>query len=41
MLRLYYFESLINGMAICLGYEFRPNMMAIQEGYNKNFHEDH
>ena len=25
-------------MAICLGYEFRPNMMGIQEGYNKNFH---
>ena len=28
-------------MAICLGYEFSPNMMGIQEGYNKNFHEDH
>ena len=28
-------------MAICLGYEFGPNMMGIQEGYNKNFHEDH
>ena len=25
-------------MAICLGYEFSPNMMGIQEGYNKNFH---
>ena len=24
-----------------LGYEFGPNMMGIQEGYNKNFHEDH
>ena len=25
-------------MVICLGYEFSPNMMGIQEGYNKNFH---
>ena len=41
MLHLYYFESLKNIMAICLGYEFSPNMMGIQEGYNKNFHEDH
>ena len=38
---LIYFESLINSMTICLGYEFSPNMMGIQEGYNKNFHEDH
>jgi hypothetical protein len=28
-------------MAIFLGYKFSPNMMAIQEGYNKNFHEEH
>ena len=41
MLRLYYFECIINSMAICLSYEFSPNMMGIQEGYNKNFHEDH
>ena len=41
MIHLYYFESIINIMAICLGYEFSPNMMGIQEGYNKNFHEDH
>ena len=25
-------------MLICFGYEFSPNMMGIQEGYNKNFH---
>ena len=25
-------------MVICLGYEFSPNIMGIQEGYNKNFH---
>ena len=24
-------------MVIYLGYEFSPNMMGIQEGYNKNF----
>ena len=38
MIHLYYFESLKNSMAIFLGYEFIPNMMGIQEGYNKNFH---
>ena len=25
-------------MVICLGYEFGPNIIGIQEGYNKNFH---
>ena len=25
-------------MVICLGYDFSPNIMGIQEGYNKNFH---
>ena len=25
-------------MEICFGYEFSPNMMGIQEEYNKNFH---
>ena len=25
-------------MVIFLGYEFSPNKMGIQEGYNKNFH---
>ena len=25
-------------MVICFGYEFSPNMIGIQEGYNKNFH---
>jgi len=24
-------------MVICSGYEFSPNMIDIQEGYNKNF----
>ena len=37
MLHLYYFESL-NNIVIFLGYEFSPNMMGIQEGYNKNIH---
>jgi hypothetical protein len=41
MPHLYYFESLKNSMAIFLGYEFGPNMMGIQEGYNKNFHKEH
>ena len=41
MLHLYYFESLKNGIAIFLGYEFSPNMMGIQDGYNKKFHDDH
>ena len=25
-------------MVIGLGYEFSPNIIGIQEGYNKNFH---
>ena len=41
MLHLYYFESLIILMAICMGYEIGPNMIGTQEGYNKNFHVDH
>ena len=32
-----FWESL-KSMVIWLGYEFGPNMMGIQEGYNKNFH---
>ena len=32
-----FWESL-NNMVIFLGYEFSPNMMGIQEGYNKNYH---
>ena len=28
----------LNSMVICFGYEFSPNMLDIQEGYNKNFH---
>ena len=27
-------------MVVCFGYETSPNMMGIQEGYNKNFHID-
>jgi len=27
-------------MAICFGYEFSPNMIGIQEGYNKNYHKE-
>ena len=38
MIHLYYFESLYNSMVICFGYEISPNMMGIQDGYNKNFH---
>ena len=38
MLHLDYFESL-NSMVICFGYEISPNMMGIQEGYDKNFHK--
>ena len=37
MLHLYYLRVL-NSIVIRLGYEFSPNMMCIQEGYNKNFH---
>ena len=32
-----FWESL-NSMVILLSYEFGPNMMGIQDGYNKNFH---
>ena len=38
MLHLYYFESLLNSMVIWFGYKISPNMIGIQEGYNKNFH---
>ena len=31
-------DALLNSMVICFSYEFSPNMMGIQEGYNKNFH---
>ena len=27
----------LNSMVICFGYEFSPNTMGIQEGYNKTF----
>ena len=27
-----------NNMVICFGYKSSPNMMGIQDGYNKNFH---
>ena len=32
-----FWESL-NSMVIFFGYKFSPNMIGIQEGYNKNFH---
>ena len=38
MLELYYFESLLELHGICFSYKISPNMMGIQEGYNKNFH---
>ena len=38
MLHLYYFESLYKSMVVFFGYETSPNMMGIQEGYNKNIH---
>ena len=38
MLHLYYFESLLESMVICFGYKTSPNMIGIQEGYNKNIH---
>ena len=38
MLNLYYFKSLIEQHGNLLGYKISPNMMGIQEGYNKNFH---
>ena len=41
MLHLYLFESLMIAMVICMGYEFGPDMIGTQEGYNKNFHVDH
>ena len=37
MLHLDYFESL-NSTVICLNCEISPNMIGIQDGYNKNFH---
>ena len=41
MLHLYLFENLMIAMVIFMGYEFGPDMIGIQEGYNKNFHVDH
>ena len=38
MLHLYYFESLLEQHGIWFGYKISPNMMGIQDGYNKNFH---
>ena len=38
MLHLYHFESLENSMVVYFGYGTSPDMMGIQEGYNKNFH---
>ena len=38
MVHLDYFESLYNSMVIFFGYEISPNMIGVQDGYNKNFH---
>ena len=38
MLHLYYFESLLEQHGIYFGYKISPNMMGIQDVYNKNFH---
>ena len=32
------FRVFYNSMVICFGYETSPNMIGIQDGYNKNFH---
>ena len=37
MLHLYYFESLLEQHGIFYGYKITPNMIGIQDGYNKNF----
>ena len=34
----YIILRVLNNMVICFGYKFSPNMIGIQEGYNKNFH---
>ena len=34
----YIILRVLNSMVIFFGYETSPNMMGIQEGYNKNFH---
>ena len=34
----YIILRVLNSMEICFGYEFSPNVIDIQEGYNKNFH---
>ena len=38
MLHLYLFESLLEQHGNVLGYETSPNMIGIQDEYNKNFH---
>ena len=38
MIDLYYFESLLERHGICFGYKISPNMIGIQDWYNKNFH---
>ena len=32
------FLDSLNNMVIWFGYKFSPNMIGIQDGYNKNFH---
>ena len=38
MLHLYYFEILLEQHGICFDYKISPNMMSIQDRYNKNYH---
>ena len=35
----YVILRVLNSMVICFGYKTSPNMMGIQDGYNKNFHK--
>ena len=39
MLHLYYFESTLEQHGNFFGYKISPNMIGIQDGYNKNYHK--
>ena len=39
MLHLYYFESPLVQHGIFFGYKIGPDMIGIQNGYNKNYHK--
>ena len=34
----YIILRVLNSMVICFGYKISPNVMSIQDRYNKNFH---